>query len=287
MSEQAPNWYTPQFNEFAIHAYQASGNSLKNTTTPPTKINGSEMTFRIAGTSEAEEDVKRGDRAKPINPPLDNVKVTTQKSRAFYELYEDDLDQMTVDERKVVAKSGAMALGRVHDKTIVNALRAGTHQIGSATEPMTVDLLLRVANALQSRDVDWNEGKVFVGVDSVSWNRLISYPIFNKMDYVGPDLPMVKGNLAKTWSGMHIFQLPNKTLQVSGSQATCLAWHQSSVGFGYVRQLTTTVKWENEYDFWGHNMRMRIGSKILLNDGVQKVLVRHNEEDIALAASAT
>lgn len=286
MAENAPNWYVQDWRHSALHAYQSKGNTLKNTTTPPTKIVGKQMHFPIAEIMDAEEDVQRGDEAVPQNPPDTEVIVTTKKSRAFTEVYEDDLDQMTVDERQVNAERSGWALGRTHDKTIVNALRAGTHISGVFTAAMSPDLLLVGANALQDRDVMWDEN-VFCAVDSVSWNRLISYPIFNKSDYVGPDLPMVKGSLARSWNGIHVFQLPNKTLQVSGTQATCLMWHRSAIGFGYVRQLTGTVQWDNRKDCWTHNMRMRIGSKILLNDGVQLIRTRHDPADITLAAAAT
>lgn len=286
MAENAPVWYVEDYKDKALHAYQSKGNTLKNTTTPPTKIVGKQMTFPIAEIMDAEEDVQRGDEAVPQNPDDGNVVVTTKKSRAFTEVFEDDLDQMNVDERQVNAERSGYALGRTHDKTIVNAVRAGTNEVGDFATPITVDLLLQGANALQDRDVMW-DGNVFCAVDSVSWNRLISYPIINKSDYVGPDLPMVKGSLARSWNGVHIFQLPNKTLQVSGTEATCLMWHRSAVGFGYVRQLMASVQWDNRKDCWTHNMRMRIGSKILLDEGVQRLKVKHLASDINLAASAT
>ncbi|MEP4860902.1 MAG: phage capsid protein, partial [Alphaproteobacteria bacterium] len=66
------------------------------------------------------------------------------------------------------------------------------------------------------------------------------------------------------------------------NQATCLMWHRNAVGFGFVRQLTGNVVWDNRKDCWTHNMRMRIGSKILLHEGVVPIRAKYVPGDIVL-----
>lgn len=284
MSQTASNHYVQQWKMTALHEYQSGGFALRNTTTAPEKITGEKMHFPIFGIVEAEEDVKRGDTAKPSNPNDTTVAVDTKKSRAFEEVYEDDLDQMTVNRKQAVSKRSAAALGRVHDKTIVRALRAATQEVGAFTDLMSVNTLVKGKQVLMANDVEVQDGNVFVAVDSVSWTMLIGDKRIANADYVGPDLPFVKGNLAKSWNGMHIFSLSDKTLREkdAAEQATCLMWHRSSIGFGYVRELTGTVDWDNRKDCWTHNMRMRIGSKLLLPDGTVKLKAKYVPNDISL-----
>lgn len=285
MSQNAPNHYVQQWKADALHQYQSSGFKLRNTTTPPEKITGEKMHFPIYGVGEAEEDVKRGDEAKPFNANDTTVAVDTKKSRAFEEVYEDDLDQMTVNRQQAVAKRSAMALGRVHDKTIVTALRATTTApVGAFADLMSIQTALKARQVLIANDVGVEDGDVFFAVDSVSWTQLLGDKRFANADYQGPALPYQTAGLAKTTMGIHFFQLSDKTLRTgdAANQATCLMWHRNAIGFGYVRELTGSVAWDNRKDCWTHNMRMRIGSRILLNEGVVPVRAKYVPADIAL-----
>lgn len=284
MSTTAPNHYVEQWKTTTLHVYQSKGFKLRNTTMPPDKITGEKMHFPVFGVGDAEEDVKRGDVAKPINANDTIVTVDTKKSRAFEEVYEDDLDQMTVNRQQAVAQRSAMALGRVHDKTIVRALKqTTTTPVGAYNTLMSVATLLIARQALITEDVGVEEGDIFCAVDSVSWTMLLGDKRFANSDYVGPDLPYTKAGLAKTWSGIHVFQLSDKTLRVgdNANEATCLMWQRSAVGFGYVRQLTGSVAWDNRKDCWTHNMRMRIGSKVILPQGVVPIRAKFVPGDIA------
>lgn len=285
MSQTAPNHYVEQWKSSALHVYQSAGFKLRNTTTPPEKIVGTKMHFPIFGVGEAEEDVKRGDEAKPSNPNDTTVEIDTKKSRAFEEVYEDDLDQMTVARQQAVAKRSAMALGRVHDKTIVRALKATNNTpVGAFANLMTYQTMLQARQALITEDVGVEDDEIFFAVDSVSWTQLLGDKRFSNADYQGPELPFQKAALAKTTSGIHVFQLSDKTLRTgdSANQATCLMWAKSAVGFGYVRELTGTVAWDNRKDCWTHNMRMRIGSAILLQQGVVPVRAKFDASAISL-----
>jgi len=288
MSINAGNHYVQEYNAQAIHVYQSVGFTLRTTTTPPMKITGEKMHFPVFGSIEAEEDVKRGDVAKPVNGADTDVQVDTKKSRAFVEVYEDDLDQMTVDRKQAEAKRAAMALGRVHDRTIITALKTATQVKGAYATLGSVQLLVQSKQQLQANDVGVEDGNVFAAVDSVTWAQLTGDKRFNNSDYVGPALPYVQGNLAKTWNGIHVFCVSDKTLRTgnTGTDVDCLMWHRSAIGFGYVRELTTTVDWDNRKDCWTHNMRMRIGSKLLLPEGVVKMKALYDPASISIPAAS-
>ena len=285
MSISAPNHYVQEYNTRALHVYQAGGFSLRNTTTPPEKITGEKMWFMIYGAIAAEEDVKRGDEAKPINGNDTRIDVDTKKSRAFVEVYEDDLDQMTVDRKAAEAMRSATALGRTHDMTVVRALNAATEVVGSYASLMTVQALVQGKQKLMQKNViQGPDRSVFCAVDSVSWAQLTGDKRVASKDYNGPSMPYIDGNLAFSWNGMHVFCLADDILREKDAalQATCLMWHRSSIGFGYVRQLTTNVDWDNRKECWTHNMRMRIGSKLLLPEGVVKVRALYDPTAISI-----
>lgn len=286
MSLVAPSWYVEQWKDTALDVYQANGFALRNTTTPPVKIDGKNMHFPIAGTVGAEEDVQTGDVAVPQGAADSEVIITTKKSRCFTEVYEDDLDQLSVDQRQINSRRSARALGRVHDKTIITGLRAATQSVGAYATAFDLGLILQAAQTLQAADVDWMDNEFFCALDSVSWNRAIGFKHFNNSDYVGPDIPFAKKGLAKTWNGIHVFQMSDSILRASdaGGQATSLMWARSAVGFGYVRQLTGTVDWDNRKDCWTHNLRMRIGSKILLDAGVCQLKVKYLPADVVITS---
>lgn len=285
MSQTAPNHYVQQWKSTALHQYQAGGFALRNTTTPPEKITGEKMWFPIFGAVEAEEDVQRGDEATPANPNDTTVSVDTKKSRAFEEVFEDDLDQMTVNRQQAVAKRSAMALGRVHDRTIIRALKATTTpSVGAYASLMDFNTMIKAKQSLMASEVEVSDGNIFFAVDSVSWSQLIGDKRIANADYQGPDLPFTKGALAKTVHGIHLFAMSDSILRVgdAATQATCLMWHRDSIGFGYVRELTGSVQWDNRKDCWTHNMRMRIGSKLLLPAGTVPVKALYDPAQISL-----
>lgn len=281
-------WYMDQWKDTAMDVYQSSGFLLRNTTTAPVKINGKQMHFPLAGTVNAEEDVQTGDVAVVQNANDTEVIVTTKKSRCFTEVNEDDLDQMSVEQNQVEARRSAKALGRVHDKTIITQLRAATQTVGAYGTAFDLALILQGAQVLQTADIPWAEDDIFCALDSVSWNRALGFKHFNNADYVGPELPFLKKGMAKTWNGINVFQMPDSILRTAvgetAGQATSLMWARSAVGFGYVREMTGMVTWNNSKDCWEHNLRMRIGAKLLQANGVVKLLVKYANSDVVLTS---
>lgn len=290
MARQSPNWYVQQWLDSTTHFYQSKGFTLKATVRAPVKVVGDKLYFPRMGTGYAEEDVQVGDVAVPMNPDQDKIELATKKSRAFYEVYEDDLDMMSADERAGKAEESANALGRVHDRTIVGAIKSeAASDVGAYATGGSLSLLLQGRQRLLAEDVPCEDGQVFCAVDSVTWSLLLAYEQFTNADYVGPALPFVNGALAKSWNGMHVFQLSDKTLRMQGTamadgatESTSLMWHKNAVGFGNVRDLTGNVDWDNRKDCWTHNMRMRVGAKTILPKGSVRLKAKYDATLISL-----
>ncbi len=286
MAQDAPNWYIEQWKRGAHHKYQNNGFTLKNTVMPPVKMDGTKLYFLVAGTGEAEEDVQRGDQAVPMNQPRERIEVSTKKSRAFDEVYEDDLDQMSEPEMQITEQTSAKALGRVHDRTIINALDAdATEEVGAYTTPIDLEILIKAKQKLMAADVDITQGDIFCPVDSVSWSVLTTYKQFVSSDYVGPDLPYTKAGTAKTWNGIHVFHASDSLFPLANTtELDTFMYHRHSTGFGTVRDMSGNVQWDNRKDCWTHNMRMRIGCKVILPEGIVRIKGDYDPAHISVTA---
>lgn len=67
MSNQAPNWFTTQYDNRVTHEYQAQGNRLRPTVTMATRVEAAKATFWVAGKGTARKKL-RGQRAVPMKP---------------------------------------------------------------------------------------------------------------------------------------------------------------------------------------------------------------------------
>jgi hypothetical protein len=248
-------------------------------TIPPVKMDGKTMYFLVAGVGRAESNVEIGDVAVPYNNTREKVPVTTVKSRAFSEVYEDALDQMTADEMQVENESASMALGRVHDQTIINSLEAAaTKELGVYTAAIGLGGLLQARALLQQDDVPVEDGGIFALVDSTAWGDLLTYTGFASSLYVGPNIPYIQAGLARTWNGINVVCVSDSFFPIGAgpTEFKLFMFHRQAVGFGYVRQLTGSVVWDNRKDCWTQNMRMRIGSKVILPKGVVRMKSIHD-----------
>lgn len=270
MSLQIPNWYVEQWRAEAFHVFQSKGFTLRGTVTPPIRIDGEKLHFRKVARAEAEEDVQPGDKAKRQNLTRTKITLTTKKSRAFFEVDEDDFDLTQLNLPQINGEAGAMALGRVYDRLILNTMVDGAGETeGDYSEPVTPEMLLKARQKLAANSVPASDGQIFAAIDSVSWAVCLTYKEFVSSDYVGPNLPYVNGALAKTWNGIHVFQADDEILRItSTTQADCVMWHRSAFGFGTLYELKGSVQWENDPGQWTHNLRQRYGATVLQAEGI-------------------
>lgn len=287
METEIPNWYVEQWLASALHIYQAKGFKLRPTVMPPIRIEGKTVYFRKMGKAVAEEDVQPGDVAVAQNLSRENIAVTSSKSRAFFEVDEDDMDLTQLNLPQINGEAGAMALGRSHDKLILDTLNgtSGIHEVGDYTAPGDPELLLKAKQKLMAADVPAEDGDIFAAVDSVFWNVLMSFKQFASSDYVGPELPFLRAALAKTWNGIHVFHMSDALLPVSSTtERDNLMWHRPALGFGALYTLKGTVQWDNRKSSWTHNMRQRYGAKALQAEGIVRMKADYDAAHISLSA---
>lgn len=274
MSVQAPEWFTTQYADRAMHIYQNQGNRLRPMVTPATRIHGAEKaTFWLAGKSKAVKKT-RNQRNVPSNGARKKVEALLQDWTVFETVEEFDLDRMTVDEKEVVYQSGAMALGRATDKEIYDIGYAAAPSVdGSlnfAGERFSAAFALRLCDALQQDKVPW-DGKVWCGLPSRAWNQFIGNKAVNSAEHVGGDLPFTKATDTRFWNGVNWFlqvEEDPEDLYPVGAANTCdaLIWHSSAIGWGNHTDLRVIADWDNYEDWWTINMRSK-GCAVALQEG--------------------
>lgn len=278
MSLEAPNWYVNQYVDKAVHVYQAKGNLLRGTVSPPVKVDAKQVTWMIAGKGEAVP-LQRGGFGPAMNAARTNVTATMADYQANDWVYETDLEKMTVDEQAVVSQTCGMAMGRKSDLLVMNELNTvpatlvdatGGNSAAHATSPFTLVMALAGMTALENADVSVEDGGVYCGLPPLAWQQFTSYRQVNDADWVGYDgLPYKTGMKFKDWNGVKWFRIPLSYCPVfATSVIDFFMWHKSAVGFGTNYELRSTVTWENLYTGWYHNNRFAAAVKTLLPAGV-------------------
>jgi Phage capsid protein len=265
MSTQAPVWYITQYDNRAFHIYQNKGNKLRPTVTMAGRVEADKAVFWKAGKGTARVKLK-SQRAVPMNTDRKKIEATLKTWEAFDTVEEYDLDRMSVNEREIVAQSGAMALGRATDievyKTIAaDAATSGTRFIDHNAAAFSAAYALEMCNALQLQKVPW-DGNVFCGLPPLFWNQFISYRVVNSSDHVGQDLPFVKATDTRYWNGVNWFLNPEEDPGdfypvPAANQQDIFMWHRSAIGWGNNTDLRSIWDWDNYESWWTVNMQSK------------------------------
>lgn len=272
MTILAPNWFTTQYSNRAMHIYQVQGNRLRPMVTAATSFNGSEKAvFWIAGKTKAYKK-ERAQKNIPGNGDRKKVEATLYTWKAYEEIEEWDLDRMTVDEREVVYQSGAMALGRATDiefYTIMKAAKTSAdvdYSSGAFSAAAALDMCAR----LQAQKVSW-DGQVYCGLPALQWNQLLASKQVYEAQAIGGDLPFTKATDTRFWNGVNWFLQVEEDAEdfyrvPASNKQDIMMWHKSAIGWGNKEELQTRIAWENTADVWSVNMNCK-GGAVALQEG--------------------
>lgn len=286
MATEAPNWYTTQFQQKAVHVYQPKGYLLKGTTEAPVKVEGNQVKWMIAGRGEASP-LQRGSVGPSMNASRGNVTATMADYQANDWVYETDLEKMTVDENGVVAKTCGMAIGRKKDLLVINEMNSAAATTIDATNGATIpttqspfSLVMALAGITQlaNQDVFWEDGEVYCGLPPLAFQQFISYRQVNDADWVGYDgLPYKMGVKFKNWNRVRWFEIPLSYCPVPAANTIdFFLWNKASIGFADNYELRSTITWENIYSAWYHNNRFGAAAKTLLANGLIRFRIGSN-----------
>ena len=259
--------FISQFESEVHLAYQRQGSKLRGTVRTKNGLVGKDTTFQIAAKGSATQKSRHGD-VPPMNQVHTNVTVTLEDWYAGD--YVDNLDELkiNIDERNIIAASGAWALGRKTDDLITAAMDGTTNAVASSSAALTKAKVLATLEDFGENDVP-DDGRWWV-VGAQQWTDLLGISEFVNSDFIGMDaLPFKGGMTAKSWLGftwcMH------SGLPTSGADRKTFAWHPSSMGHAIGADVQTDITWQGEKQAHFIVNRMSQGAVLIDNAGVREV----------------
>jgi len=252
-------------------AYQQEQAKLRNLVRLKTGVVGSTCIFQKAGKGTA------GSKTRHGNVPLMNAahtNVTATLTDAYAADFVDKLDELktNIDERKIVANTGAYALARETDSRITTVLSSGAGTTDSAsTAGLTRDRALTAVETLVGNDVPF-DANVFGAVGPHQWAELMTISEFADADYVGADgLPWKTGPWMKfkEWAGVK--WVIHTGLPLSSGVRDCFIWHKLSVGFAEGLAPTVSIDWVAEKAAHLIDHMMSSGAVAIDGDGIYKI----------------
>lgn len=280
-SINAPNWYTVQYDQKVNHLLQSEGFLLRGTTQGPVNVVGNTLQFFFIGRGEATEMSQAVEMVTPAN--LDKTtKDVTMKDYQFAEFVRHgEPERISVEFKSAIQEAGSMALGRKFDRIVLQSMddEAGNiDTIGTgaaAISPIDVSTGKAEINSLGMMKMN----EFYCPVPSMSWEQLKLYKVFNNADYTGRDDLNFKNNVeAKTWNGVHFFQLPDEAFtSPSAGVVDTYLWNKRTVGFGSNYAIQTKITYENLFTSWLYNSTMSGAAKVLQTEGVKRLRIKIND----------
>lgn len=242
MSMTIDQAFTKQFEREVHEAYQRQGSKLRPTVRTKTGVRGSSTVFQKVGKGGAVTKSRHG----PV--PVMNVDFSTVEATLgdFYTgEWIDRLDELktNIDERQVLASSGAFALGRTTDEIIVAAMAGSTRVAGTDADGLTKQKVLEAFEMLGNENVP-DDGQRYAVIGWRQWSDLLALPEFANSEFVGDDALPWRGTQAKEWLGT--IWIPHSGLKPVNGVRTCFWYHKSAIGHAVGQEVTTDITWHGD-----------------------------------------
>jgi hypothetical protein len=269
LSQSIDQAFVKQFEADVFVAYQRMGSKIRGTVRTVNGVQGQDTTFFKVGKGSASTKSRHG-VVPTMNASHSSVTCTLADYYAGDWIDKLDLLKTNINERQVVASTGAYALGRKTDDLIKNAMTAvaGTTIAVGGTGLDKTKFLTTLA-AANSADIP-DDGNRYLVVAPQGWNNLMSINEFVSADYVGYDQqPWAVGLTAKRWNGVNIYMFTG--LDVSALVRSAFFYHSAAVGHAIGQDVMTDVTWHGDRAAWFVNNMMSMGAVGIDGTGVIKV----------------
>jgi hypothetical protein len=248
MSQNIDNAFIKQFETEVKLAYQRMGSKLQNTIRSKNNIKGKDTTFQKVGKGTAGTKSRHG--LVPLMN-LDHQPVTCTLADYYAGDYVDKLDELktNIDERGVIAQSGAAALGRKSDSIIDAVISPATTNalIATGAAGLTQTKVNTTFERFGANDIP-DDGERYFAVAPECWTDLLGITAFSSSDYIDTqDLPYKGGMVAKRWLGFLFFPFSGLANGAGGAaEVRNYAYHRTSVGFASGQEISSDVTWSGE-----------------------------------------
>lgn len=269
MSTQVSQSFVKQFESDVHLGYQLAGSKLKNTVRYKNNVQGSSTVFQKVGKGVASQKARHG--LVPVMS-LDHTPIECELQDYYAGDWVDALDELkiSIDERRVIANSGAYALGRKTDELIIEALSKASdaNDVGDATKVMTKAEILAAFAKLNENNVP-DDGQRFGLVGPHQWNALLNVPEFSSSDYAGDNLPFLKGTECRKWLGIN--WIMHTALPMNGASRDCYIFHKTAVGHASGQDVKTDISWHGDHAAHFVNNMMSQGACLIDESGIVRI----------------
>lgn len=274
------NSFVIEFGKEVHTVFQDAGQRLANVVRTVRGVKAKEYVFQIYGKGEAT------DKSRHSNVPYMNVDHNTVTCKLYAKYAAepvDDIDmlQQNYDEKRQLAKTSAMALGRAADQMILAAAYTtpysitvrydGTTAGANADKGMTIEKAKGLRGHFARNFIFDGGGKNFVFVTSDAFNDLSSIDAFSRSNYIDNDeKPFKMAQLeGKRWMGFDWY-----TWDSLGGTATVdynIAFNENCIGHCIGLPPTTLIERLPKEDGWQVMSKMFMGAVLIDGLGVVKI----------------
>lgn len=276
--------FIKQFESDAHIAYQQKGSKLRNTVRVRTGVKGESLRFQKIGKGSAATKTRNGDiTVMELAHTYKDVTLVDYYAGDYI----DSLDElkMNIDERGIIKDASSYAIGRKFDDLIITeALNtskvlgtgAAADYTGSTPAANAFKLVKTAVKELNKGEVP-DDGQRFCIVTPDVWDLLLDNDKFARAEYVGSDLPFLKGTEARKF--MNVIFMVHTGLPITGVTAaqysSCLMYHKTALGLGEAVSLKLDVDWEGRKAAHFVSACMSGGAGLIDTAGVVKILINN------------
>lgn len=262
--------FIKQFEAEVHLAFQQMGTKLRSTVRTKNDVKGSSTTFQKIGKGTATTKARHG--LVPVMN-LDHTPVECVLSDFYAGDWIDELDEIktNVDERRVVVRTSAYALGRESDKLIITELNKVTNSVQALSTGLTKSKIFEALEFLNANNVP-DDGQRFGIVGIHQWNELLNIDEFSEASYVGDTYPLLKGTETRKWLGINWIMHNALPFDEKTKARNCFIYHKNSVGHASGCDVKTDITWHGERAAHFISNCMSQGAKLIDNTGVVKII---------------
>ncbi len=270
MSTTIDQAFIKQYEAEVHAAYQRMGTKLKGTVRTKSGVVGTSVTWQKVGKGTAGQKTRHG-LVPVMNVEHSNVEAILADYYAGD--WVDKLDEIktNIDERQVLARAGAWALGRKCDEQIIAAARASLpsgQKIAVNTSGLTRAKVQQAIEKLNAADVP-DDGDRFAIVGPHQWEELLTISQFVSSDMVGEEYPWLKGTEARRWR--NTVWIVHSGLPLSSTTRYCLMYHKTAIGWAEGADITADITWHGDRASHFINHMMSGGAVRIDDTGVVEI----------------
>lgn len=283
MSTSITTAFVTQFERDVHDAFQRQGTKLLNTVRTKMNVEGSSTTFQRVGKGTATTKARHG-AITPMNQ--DHTAIPCTLADFYAGDWVDKLDELkiNIDERGVVARGGAYALGRKVDDQILTSMDATTQTAVTWTVTSAAAVrnsLLEMVTALNTNDVP-DDGDRYAVLTPQAWAHAATVEEWASADYVSlEDRPFATRMQMKEWMGVK-WMTHTGCPGIGTATAKVFAYHKTAVGYGSGQGIVSDITWHGDRAAHFVNNMMSGGACLIEDNGV----IEGNLDDTAAIATS-